>query len=172
MDARPWKRDAAIAVSSGVGAALITGVGSFAIGRVTGGEARVLLEAVLPTSRFLCSAIITATATILALMLTLLSLSIKSETSFDAIHFHRIKKIAFYDMILLVGAACLLVLHCIPIQESKHIPAWWYPTIYHTLLAVVATFGGAFVSIVVMLYAAIKDLIKAVGLDGGSESRR
>lgn len=135
------------------------------IGRVSGGEARLLLESVLPTSRFMCSAVITATATILALMFTLLSLSVNSDQDFDRMHFVRIKQIAFYDMLVLMAAAVLLVLHCVPVQKSDELPGWWYPAIYHSLLLLVALLGGAVVSIVVMLYTALCDLIRTMGYD-------
>lgn len=61
-----WTRDAFLALGAGFSAAAIMGIATFAVGRVTASEGRSLVEAILPTSRFLCSAVMTATATILA----------------------------------------------------------------------------------------------------------
>ncbi len=160
-----WKHDVAVAVASGIGAAVVTGIATFAVGQVTQSEARVLVEAILPTSRFLCSAVMTATATILALMLTLLGLTIKSEQNLGNEFYRRIREIAFYDMIVLVVATCFLVIHCIPITKSDSIPEWWYSAVYYGLLLIAAMIGGALVSIVVMLYSAIREVIMVLGLE-------
>jgi len=160
-----WKRDAIVAAGAGGGAALLMGLGAFAAGSVGGREARVMLDAMFPTSRFLCSSIMTASATILALMLTVLGLIVQVEHSLDASIYHRIKQIAFYDMILLITATSVLVLHCIPVTKSDEIPYWWFPSVYYTLLAVSAIMGGAMVSIVAMLYATVRDVIHCLGID-------
>lgn len=143
----------------------MTALGALAVGHVGGGEARTLVDAILPTSRFLCSAVMTASATILALMLTMLGMTVKGSADLDAIFFRRVKQVAFYDMLVLTFATCFLLLHCVPVTKSDELPGWWYPTVYYCLLAVAATLGGALVTIVAMLYAAIRDLIHVFGLD-------
>ena len=155
---------------AGAGAAVITGVGALAMGWVGDSEARVLLEAMLPTSRFLCSAVMTASATILALMLTLLGFSVNSDMRLSDTFYLRVKHIAFYDMLLLIVAISFLVLHCIPITKSDQLPEWWYPTLYYGLLGAAAVIGGAMVSVVVMLYSAVKDVIHAFGLEDKDRS--
>lgn len=167
-----WKRDATFALAAGIGATALMGLAAFLIGRVSGGEARVLVEAILPTSRFLCSAVMTATATILALMLTLLGMSVNAETDVNPVFYRRIKQIAFYDMIVLVAATSYLVVHCIPITKTDDVPTYWYSVIYYFVLVVSAGLGGAIVAIVSMLYAAVRDVIHALALDDDHELQR
>lgn len=165
-----WKRDATVAVGAGVGAAVLMGLGTFAVGNVGSNEARLLLEAMMPTSRFLASSVMTASATILALMLTLLGMTVKADVTLQTTFYHRIRQIAFYDMLLLVGAISFLVLHCIPITKSDELPEWWYPAVYYSLLAVSAVIGGAMVSVVAMLYATLRDLIQIMGIESNTDS--
>ncbi len=160
-----WKRDATVAAGAGLGATVLMGLGTFAVGRVGGNEARLLLDAMLPTSRFLASSVMTASATILALMLTVLGMTVKTDVKLEKTFFHRIRQIAFYDMLLLITAISFLVLHCIPITKSDKLPDWWYPTVYYSLLAVSAIIGGAMVSVVAMLYATLRDLIQLMGIN-------
>ncbi len=58
------------AIIGGVLAALISMVGVILPGRITNFEARGLLEAMMPSVHFLSSSVMTASATIMALMLT------------------------------------------------------------------------------------------------------
>ncbi|QDT00723.1 hypothetical protein [Adhaeretor mobilis] len=160
-----WKRDASVAAGSGLVATLLMAGVVFMIGRVTSDEARVLLEAILPTSRFMCSAVMTAAATILALMLTLLGMSINSDLQMKPLFYRRIQEIAFYDMLVLIMAILFLVIHCIPITKSDDIPPWWYSTAYYTVLTLSAILAGAVISIVMMLYTAIRDIIHTFGLE-------
>ena len=160
-----WKQDAFVALGAGAAAAVIMGLGAFIVGRVSGSEARQLLEAILPTSRFLCSAVMTATATILALMLTMLGMSFNADVKIRPVFYQRIKQIAFYDMIALVVAACFLVVHCIPIVKSDDVDFQWYTVVYYCVLVVAAVLGGGIVTIISMLYAAIRDIIHALALD-------
>lgn len=160
------KRDVAVAGGCGVAAAVLLGLTVFLAGNISGGEARQLLKALMPTTRFFCSAVMTATATVLALMLTLLSLSVSANVQFSDVAYRRLKQIAFYDTLVLVAVTCLLLLHCAPLKDSKEIPAWWFPTIYYTVLVSAAIVAGGMVTVVVMLYSTIRDMIHAVGLTG------
>ena len=165
-----WKRDAAIAGAAALGASVLVGTSAYALGQPSDAEARVLMESMIPTSRFLCSAIMTATATILALMLTLLGMSVKADVNLSTTFYQRIRQIAFYDMLLLVAASVFLVLHCIPITKSDQLPDWWYPTLYYSVLVAAAMLAGAIVGIVVLLYNAVRDLIAVFG--EGEEAHR
>jgi hypothetical protein len=51
------------ALIGGTMAVLVALAGSWSVGRLYGAEGRLLLAAMLPTTRFLCSAMMTATAT-------------------------------------------------------------------------------------------------------------
>lgn len=163
-----WKRDALVAGGSGVFAAVVVGLGSYAVGSVGQREARVLLDSMMPTSRFLCSSVMAASATILALMLTVLSMTLNSEVDLKSTFYGRVQQIAFYDMLLLIVATCFLVVHCIPVTESSELPDWWFPTVYYLLLGTSAVMAGAMVAIVCMIYSAVVDVIQWLGLERDS----
>lgn len=160
-----WKNDVVMASGAGVAATLVMFIASVVIGQASPYESRVLLDAIMPTSRFLFSGVMTATATILALMLTLLGMTLGTEKRVAPTFFRRIQQIAFYNMLLLVMSTVFLVLHCVPIAESDKIPAWWYQVVYYFLLASSAITGGGMVTVVVTLYGAVRDLIHAIGLE-------
>lgn len=152
------------ALLGGALAMLIAIVGSTVVGNLYGAEGRLLLEAMLPTTRFLCSAMMTATATILALMLTILSLSSSSSNQIHSSHYKRIQQIALLDMLAFVGATFLLLVLNIPLEESDSISTEWYNTSYYVVLIYSSVLGGMLISIVMMLHAAIRDMISVVGL--------
>lgn len=152
----------AFGVGCGV-AVVLMGLGAFAVGHVGDNEARVLLEAMMPTSRFLScdhdrvGHNLSAHAD---------GSRYDPDVGRDEVTFYRrIQQIAFYDMLLLTTATCFLVLHCMPITKSDELPAWWYPTVYYSLLAVSAILAGAMVSVVAMLYATLRDLIHRIGIE-------
>ena len=150
--------------------AVVLGIGTFTLGSFGANESRAMVEATLPTTRFLCSATMTAAAAILALMLTVLGLTTGSDVKLNTLFYKRIKQIAFYDMIVLCYAISFLVLQCIPVTKSEEIPAWWYPSVYYGMLAVSAILGGGMIAVVSMLYAAISSLIDVFGLEHGEHS--
>ncbi len=152
------------ALLGGALAVLIAIVGSTLVGNLYGAEGRLLLEAMLPTTRFLCSAMMTATATILALMLTILSLSSSSSNQIHASHYKRIQQIALLDMLAFVGATFLLLVLNIPLEESDSLSTEWYNTSYYVILVSSSVLGGMLIAIVMMLHAAIRDMISVVGL--------
>jgi hypothetical protein len=152
------------ALLGGILATIVAGVGSTVVGNLYGAEGRLLLEAMLPTTRFLCSSMMTATATILALMLTILSLSSSSSNQIHSSHYKRVQQIALLDMIAFVGATLLLLVLNVPLEESDSLSTEWYNTSYYVILIYSSALGGMLISIVVMLYAAIRDMISVVGL--------
>lgn len=157
------RSDLRVALIGGVFTALLLAAISFAVGGLSGYEARLLLEAAMPTTRFLCSAVMTASATTLALMLTLLSISLGSERALRGSHYERIRQIAFVDVVAFVGATVLLVAHIVPVGEAGDIPVGWYDGIYYTAATVAALLGGVLVAVMLLLYAAVRDLITTFG---------
>lgn len=147
------------AAAGGIVVALVIGGVVVTVGQAGAGEAQRLLEAALPTTRFLCSAVMTASATTLALMVTLLSLSTGDGRSLKSRHFQRIRQIALVDVIAFVGATVLLAAHVFPFGESNEIPSGWYVAAYYTLTGLAALLGGLLVSVMIMLYDAVCDII-------------
>ena len=149
-----------------IGTVIAVSIASAAIvlGHVGDTEARRLLEAIIPTSRLFCSSILTVSATILALMLTMIGLGNNADRNLADAHYHRIIKIALYDAILFSAAAIMFVLHCVPVYESDSLPGWWYPTIYYGVLIASSLLAGGSVAIVSLLYLAVKDVVQIVAL--------
>ena len=157
------RSDLRVALIGGVFSALVMGAISFAVGGLSGYEARLLLESAMPTTRFLCSAVMTASATTLALMLTLLSMSLGSERALRSEHYERIRQIALVDVVAFIGATVLLVAHIVPVGDSGGIPVGWYDAIYYGAAVVAALLGGVLVAVMLLLYAAVRDLITTFG---------
>jgi hypothetical protein len=158
------KVDLRKALLGGALAALVSISGSWFVGRLHGAEGLVLLEAMLPTTRFLCSAVMTATATILALMLTLLGLSADVSNKIHPSHFERVRQIALIDTVAFAAATLFLLILNIPLEESDNLSTEWYDTIYYSVLTFSSLLGGLLISAVLMLYDAVRDMIYILGL--------
>lgn len=155
----PIARDVTQAAIAAVLASVVTFGGGYAVGSITGFEALRLLEASLPTIRFLASGTMTATATILALMLTLLSLSYGTDFRMRDVHYRRVKVIARVDTIGFVISTVFLLLLIIPLEETEQVSPDLYATIYYGVLATSAGIGGVLIAIVLMLYQTVCDVI-------------
>ena len=148
------------AFMGGVLAAGIALAGQWFVGQIySGAEARRLIEAMVPSSRAVGSSVVTASGTILALMLTMLSLTSQAKTSFDSIFYKRIERIGLLSTIALVAGILLLLFLSIPLQESKNVPNSWYSGVYYVLIALTAGIAGLQVGIVLMLLNAMSSLI-------------
>jgi len=147
-------------------AVAVIGVGSAAlVGKISQLQAFDLLKTILPTTRFFCSALMTGTSTILALMVTLVSLSRSSPAELSDEHYRRIQRLAMLDSMAFVGALLLLLFVMIPMEDAEVLPGGWYRVIYYTVMGVSAVLGGLVVSVVMMLYSETKQLIRIIGLD-------
>lgn len=135
----------------------------------SGGEARFLLEAMIPSVRFLCSAVMTSSATILALMLTLISFSSAQEARLKRSHYDRVRQIALVDTITFAAAIILLLIISVPLAEAAEIPPDLYTFFYYGTTVYAAVLGGALIAIVFMLYRAVMDLIRVVHPDEASD---
>lgn len=147
----------------GMVAGMIFLVGTISVGSVSGVEAKSLLESMLPTARFLYSGIITASATILALMLTLLSLSINTTSELDTSHYRRVRKIAGIDTITFVLAMTMLVFLVVPLEEPTSLVPHWYEIFYYVTIGGSSLLGGLLVAVVLMLYSTVRDIIAIFG---------
>jgi hypothetical protein len=135
-----------------------------AIGRYySGGEARELIAAMTDSALFLNAAIATGSATIIALMLTLLGLARDAHDEFRRAFHDRIRTIAWLATVALVGAVLLLVTLTIPVVESEAIPVHWYRNLWWAFSGLIALVSGLFVSVVITLLVTV---IGAVGVLG------
>lgn len=137
--------------------------GQWLVGQVySGWEARQLLESVISSALYFGSATVTGSATILALMLTMLGLTNTTDGEFDSIFFKRIERIGLLSTITLIAGVLLMLFLSVPVQESKDVPASWYKIIYYVLISYIAILSGLIVGVVLMLFNAIRSLIDVV----------
>jgi len=152
------------AIIGGVIATMFTALGIFLLGNISGHEAKDLLKNSMSGLNMLCNTIILASATILALLLTLLSLSSGSEGNIKAKHYKNVLNIAKFDVILFVSALILFQFFNIPILESNEIPTHWYDLVYWITLSATSVISGMMIVVILMLYNSVTTLISIVGL--------
>ena len=162
-------RDTRQVAIAGFVAGAVALAGMLLVNVSSGSEARFLLEAMTPSIHFLCSAVMAASATILALMLTLITFSSGQGTRLKRAHYDRVRQIALVDTITFSAAIVLLLLFSVPLAESADVPAAWYRVVYYAAILYAAALGGALIAIVLMLYRAITDLIGVIHPDEVSD---
>ena len=101
----------------------------------------------------------TTTATVLALMLTLLSFSQNSERKLRGYHYDRIWWIARFSAGVFIAALVLLMALNVPISNAEETFAGLYSKVYIVLLVYAALIGGFMITIVLLLYQAARDII-------------
>lgn len=142
----------------------VVGIGAAMwIGETSGYKAQRLLEQALPNMNTLCNTIILASATILALLLTLLGLSSGIDLDLKKSFYVRVQQIAFFDTILFVVTMLIFLALNFPVDQSKTLPALWFQGLYYTTLGATAVVGGMIVTVVLLLYETVSSLIQIVG---------
>ena len=141
----------------------VTAFGAWATGRASGFEAQALLMGMLPTTRFLCSGVMTASATTLALMLTLLSVSANAGSTLKKTHYERVQHIALLSAIAFSLATAVLLLLNIPVEHADNVTTGWYKVLYYGFLSASAVVGGLLVVIVLMLYNTVRYMAAVIG---------
>ena len=152
------------ALYGGLVSAGIMGLGAYFLGNISGYEAKILITTSLPGINTLCNTIALASATILALLLTLLSLSSSTKSKLTEEHYTHVLLIAKIDTIVFILAIIFFQLLNIPITEADNVPGSWYTTIYYVSLGLSSLLSGGLISVVLMLYNAVTSIIKIVGL--------
>lgn len=148
----------------GIVATLFTGLGVFVIGQISDYEAKQLIATSHEGMITLCNTIILASATILTLLLTLLGISSGSESKLKNDHYLQVLDIAKLDTVLLVATLVILQLFNIPIIQADKVTEDWYSTIYWMSLLFSSILNGAMITVVLMLYTTINNIIQIVGL--------
>jgi hypothetical protein len=156
-------RDWYWALGAFIGVALF-GVGAReAIGKIySSGEAVVLLEALARSGLYLGSASATASATTLALMLTLISLIRQSDSEFNDEAYRNIERIAGLSTTSLFISLLLLLALVLPVGEFEDLPADWYPMLYDGLFAMTVAVVALLAATVMMLYRTVRRVIARI----------
>lgn len=122
-----------------------------------------LIEVMSPPLQMLAFATITATMTMLALILTMLGLIKQAEVGFGQEFYKLIERISLIATFLLIISALLLTLLAIPITEAEIGDLEvWVTTLYYILTFVNSLIVGLLVATVLMLYDSIKSVIRAL----------
>ncbi|OAB75713.1 hypothetical protein [Cochleicola gelatinilyticus] len=153
-----------LSIYGGLITMLFTGTGAFFLGNISGYEAKNLITSSISGINMLCNTIVLASATILALLLTLLGISTGTESKLKRAHYEQVLNIAKFDTILFVGALILFQLFNIPITEAENVPTDWFATIYWATLFFSSLLSGMMVTVILMLYATVTNIILIVGL--------
>jgi hypothetical protein len=153
---------------------LVTGSFLFAVvigvGRIGSFEGLRLIEAVIPTARFLGSTVVGTAVTVLALLLTLIGLSMSGGHSIsfsDRLYIRsaKITRIAVACMIMGVG---VLLAVSVPVGEVDRIEGH-YDVLYYVLTAAIAVLGGLLTTLGLMIGATLRGLLGAVHPEGESD---
>lgn len=138
--------------------------GSFLLGKLSGYEAKVLIKNSLAGLNMLCNTIVLASATILALLLTLLGLSSSTKSKLKDDHYRHVLLIAKVDTAVFIASLMTFLLFNLPITESDNVPENWFNIIYYCSLAISSILSAALIVVVLMLYNTVVNIIRIVGL--------
>lgn len=152
------------AIVGGVVSTVVMGTGTFILGQISGYEAMELLKKSLSGINMLCNTVILGSTTILALMLTLLSISRTSNSNLNKRHYKDVLTIAKADTILIIAAVITFLMLNLPISESQEVQRSWYQVIYYVSLGMAAILGGGLIAVVTMLYGTVANVILIIGL--------
>ena len=152
------------AVLGGVISLFIILLGTLLLGELSGYEAKVLITKSLSGINTLCNTIALASATILALLLTVLSLSSNSKAKLKKDHYLHVLQIAKLDTVVFIASVVSFLLLNLPITESDTVPNNWFNFIYYISLAISSILTSGLIVVVLMLYNTIVNIIKIIGL--------
>lgn len=131
-----------------------------AIGSVYGtAEARDLLEALSRAGLYLGSAIATASATTLALMLTLIGMIRRIETDFDRQTYKHVSRIAVLSTATLMLSFLVLLAYTLPMGEFENLPSDWYNYLYTALFALTVLMVAMAASSVTIVFLTIRSIV-------------
>jgi hypothetical protein len=142
----------------------IIGLGTFMLGNLSGYEAKVLIKSSITGLNTLCNTIVLASATILALMLTLLGVSSGTNSKLKDDHYLHIMQIAKLDTSIFIASLLFFLIFNLPVTESENIPENYFDAIYYVTIGVSAILSSALIVVVLMLYNTIINIIKIIGL--------
>lgn len=138
-----------------------------AVGHVGDFRALRIIEAALPTTRFLASTAIAAGVTVLALLLTLIGLSLSVEISFDKRLYRRARVITVLSIVAIALGSILLLAVTMPIEEVQDLTAF-YDVLYYVLATATAVLAGVMVTIGLMISATLIGLIELAHPEGSN----
>lgn len=158
------KVDLKKALLGGALAAAVVFLGMWLSGRASGITVSELLRDFIPNAQAFTDTVVLASATTLALMLTVLGMSSSSDSQLKAAHYVRIRQIAFGDTLVFVAAMSMGLLLNVPLNESSKLNEGVEWGIYYAALGLSALLGGALIAIILMIYSTLRDMIEVLAL--------
>lgn len=152
-----------VPLAGGITAALLAVGSRFLIGTVySDADAVQLIEALSRSGLYLGAAIATASATILALMLTLLGFTRRLDEDFDRTVYRRINRVGFLSTISLCCALLLLLFLTLPVGEFTELPDRWFPWMYNILITFTGVLTGLLITTVLLLYTTLRHVTASI----------
>lgn len=151
-------------ILAGVIALIILAAGTYAIGDLSGYEAKELFKKSISGINMLSNTIILASTTILALLLTALGISNNLNNKLNEDYYKNILLVAKFDTVVLISAILSFILLNLPIAEGDNVPERWYRIIYYITLGITSILGASLTVVVLMLYNTVVNMIKSIGL--------
>lgn len=148
-----------VAALGGLVAAALLVAGALAMGHVGQHEARQILQNVLPTTRFLSSATMAASSTLLALLLTLLGLSTRLDEELEWDLYQRIGHLSTWATVTLLISTLFLGLHVVPIERADQVPADWYRWLYRGVVALCGVVSGLLSGLALLVLLTIHEVV-------------
>lgn len=125
----------------------------YAIGDIySTAEARDLLEALSRAGLYLGSAIATASATVLALMLTMIGLLRRIDEDFDHEAYRNVNVVAKLATASLLISILVLLAFTLPVGEFEELPNRWYSILYNVLYAGSVLMVALMAATIMMIY--------------------
>lgn len=124
-----------------------------------------LLEGLRNASLYFGSAVATASATILALMLTLLSMTHQADKEFDRSTYRGIQLIGFVSTVTFIIAIVLLLCLSLPVGEFSDIQTVWFERLYYVIMTLNGIMSGLMIFGVLTLFEIIRDIIHRIAPD-------
>lgn len=149
----------------GILTALFSGLAIYLLGNLSGYEAKQLIESSVSGLGTFFNTIILASATILALILTLLAISSGSDSRLKKTHYIQVLSLARFDSLLFVLTLIFFQLINFPITESDSVPTSWFTIIYWIALFSSSLLSGMMVAVILMLYNTIHNIIRIIGMN-------
>lgn len=125
-------------------------------------EAKARIQEMLPPTRTLTLAVMTASTTTLALMLTILGMADRLEKQFDRGFYLKIRNIAMLSTFTVCITLILLSLITMPMFSSDEVGQQVYTVFYWILIMSIAAISGLLVSIVIMLYTTVQHVVYSI----------
>ena len=134
-----------------------------AIGDVySAAEARELLEALSRAGLYLGSAIATASATVLALMLTMIGMLRRMDEDFDREAYTNVDLVAKLATASLMMSLVVLLAFVLPVGEFEELPTGWYTILYDALFAGSVLMVALIAATVVMIYRTLQRIMQRI----------